>query len=157
MSDERILSMMKVFPTNLSPLKPLIHQRFRATVKEMKEFRPIADKNKNNTQGEVKGVFIKRMGEKTFISFTNGGKVRNDGLSGALNSFTNLSPLKEFFHRHPPPYPSEQGGRTPTPGLTFPPHGQKVFTEHQPRKEVFINGYIIQSIQTQTARAPRGN
>jgi hypothetical protein len=47
-------------------------------------------------------VFIKRMGEKFFISFTNVGKVRYDGLFGALNFFTNLSPLKEFFHRYPP-------------------------------------------------------
>jgi hypothetical protein len=46
MSGERILSKAKVFPINLSPLKPLIHQHFRATVKEMKEIRPIAGKKK---------------------------------------------------------------------------------------------------------------
>ena len=57
----------------------------------------------------------------------------------------------------PPPLQGKQRGKTPTVGLTFPPHGQKVFTQQQPRKEVFINGHFNQSIQTQTARAPRGN
>lgn len=42
------------------------------------------------------------------------------------------------IHRHIPPLDGkETSDKTPTPGLTFPPHGQKVFTEHQPRKEVF--------------------